>query len=82
MTTTIDPESVAIGRAVRGAFAAAGLSLADASVETGIALSTLSRRVNGTLPFTFPELVRIASVCGLRVSDLTLSAERIIGSAA
>lgn len=77
MTSHIDPEAVAIGRAVRGAVATAGLTLAEAAEQTGIALSTLSRRVNGTLPFTFPELVKVAMVCGVKVSDLALAAERI-----
>lgn len=81
MTSTPDPEAVAIGRAVRGAIATAGLSLSEAADQTDIALSTLSRRVNGTLPFTFPELVRVALLCDVKVSDLALAAERIAGRA-
>lgn len=77
MTSKIDPEAVAIGRAVRGAITTAGLSLPEAADQAGLSLSTLSRRVNGTLPFTFPELVRVAAVCGVRVSELAASAERI-----
>lgn len=77
MTSAIDPEAVAIGRAVRGAIAAAGFTLAEAAEESGINLTTLSRRVNGSLPFTFPELVSLATICGIRVSDLALTAERI-----
>lgn len=77
MTSRLDPEAVAIGRAVRGALATAGLSVADAADRTGITLSTLSRRVNGTLPFTFPELSRVAVICGIKVSDLALAAERV-----
>ena len=77
MATPLDPEAVAIGRAVRGAVATAGLSLADAAEQSGIALSTLSRRVNGSLPFTFPELVRVARVCGVRVSEIVQAAERV-----
>lgn len=79
MTNKIDPEAVAIGRAAKGAITTAGLSLAEAAERSGIPLSTLSRRVNGTLPFSFPELVRIADICDVRVSDLALSAERILG---
>ncbi len=79
MTSQTDPQAVAIGRAVRGAIATAGLSLAEAADEAGFALSTLSRRVNGTLPFTFPELAKIADLCDVKVSDLALAAERIIG---
>lgn len=82
MTTQIDPEAVAIGRAVRGALTVAGVSIADASDKTGIPLSTFSRRVNGTVPFTFPEMVKVAALCGIRVSDLALAAERAAGRAA
>lgn len=76
-TASFDVEAVAIGRAVKGAIAAAGLTQADVSERTGIALNTLSRRVNGTIPFTFPELVRIARATGVRVADLVESAERL-----
>ena len=78
MTTHFDQEAVAIGRAVRGAIATAGLTVTEAAEQTRIPFRTLSRRVNGTLPFTFPELVRVAEVCGTRVSDLAAAAERII----
>lgn len=82
MTTPIDPEAVAIGRAVRGALATAGVTIGDASEQTGIALSTLSRRINGSIPFTFPELVKVAALCNIRVSDLAAAAERSAGRAA
>ena len=82
MAQNIDREAIAIGRAARGAIATAGLSLAEAAAATGITLSTMSRRVNGTLPFTFPELVRLAGACGVRVSDIAASAERILDKAA
>jgi plasmid maintenance system antidote protein VapI len=78
MTTQIDPKAVAIGRAVRGAIATAGLTMTEAAEQSHITLSTLSRRVNGALPFTFPELVRMAAVCGTRVTDLAAAAERIM----
>lgn len=77
MTSKFDPEAVAIGRAVKGACATAGLSISEAATAVEMPLSTFSRRVNGTLPFTFPELVRVAEVCGVRASDLALAAERI-----
>jgi hypothetical protein len=80
-SSNIDPEAVAIGRAVRGAIATAGLSLAEVSERTGITLTTLSRRVNGTIPFTFPELVCVAKVCGVRASDLAIAAERVQSAA-
>lgn len=78
MTSQIDTEAVAIGRAVRGAIATAGLTLVEVAAQTDITLTTLSRRVNGSLPsFTFPELTQVARVCDVRVSDLVLAAERI-----
>lgn len=82
MTSQIDPESVAIGRAVRGAIVSAGMSLAEVAERVDIAPRTMSRRVNGALPFTFPELVKIANVCGVKVSELVASAERIVARAA
>ncbi len=82
MTSQIDAESVAIGRAVRGALAEAGMSLAEAADRGGFATRTFSRRVNGELPFTFPELVKIAELCDTKVSDLALAAERIAAKVA
>lgn len=73
----LEPSAVAIGAAVRGAIAQAGLSQAEASERTGIALNTLSRRVNGLLPFTWPEIVRIANVTGTTASELASIAERL-----
>ncbi|AIY15806.2 hypothetical protein KR76_01735 [Pimelobacter simplex] len=73
---------MAIGRAVHGAIITAGFTLVEAAERTGIGYRTLSRRVNGTLPFTFPELARIATLCGVKVSDLAAAAERISASAA
>lgn len=78
--TIFNPEAIAIGRAVRGAIATAGLTQAEVAEQTGIPLKTLSRRVNGSLPFTFPELVKVATLCGVKASDLALAAERqVIG---
>lgn len=78
MSSSFDPRSVAIGRAVKGAITTAGLTLLDVSERTGITTPTLSRRVNGSLPFTFPELCQIAELCGIRASDLAVAAERVI----
>ena len=73
----IDPAAVAIGAAVRGAIAQAGLSQAEAADQTGLSINTLSRRINGTLPFTWPELVRIGAITGVTASDLAATAERL-----
>jgi transcriptional regulator with XRE-family HTH domain len=68
-----------MGAAVRGAFAQANITQAEAAGPVGISLQSLSRRVNGLLPFTWTELVRIAELTGVSVSDLVASAERISG---
>lgn len=78
----IDPHAVAIGAAVRGAIAQAGLTQAEVSQQTGIALNTLSRRVNGLLPFTWPEMVTIAEIAGVTVTELVVAAERLAAKAA
>lgn len=75
--TTIDLDSVAMGQAVRGAIAQAGLTQAEAAERAAMALNTFSRRVNGLLPFTWPELVRIAAITDVTCSDLVANAVRI-----
>lgn len=69
-----------VGLAVRGAIAQAGLTQEEAAPRVGIPLSTLSRRINGLIPFTFPELVRVAAVTGVTLAELVSSAERIAAS--
>jgi len=71
---------VAIGRAVKAATAHAGRTQAELSTEADIGLNSLSRRLNGHVPFTFPELVRVCHVLGIPLADLTERAERIAAS--
>lgn len=73
-----DAEAVAIGDAVRDLLSAHRLTLATTSRLTGVPLATLSRRVNGTLPFTFRELRAIARLCAVSVADIAEAAEQII----
>lgn len=73
----IDQHAVAIGSAVRGALAAAGFTQAEAAEGVGVALNTFSRRINGLLPFTWPEIVRVAALTGTTPSELAAQAERI-----
>jgi transcriptional regulator with XRE-family HTH domain len=68
-----------MGQAVYGAIVAADLTQAQAAEAAGMALNTLSRRINGHLPFTWPEVARLAGVTGLTISELVASAERIYG---
>ncbi len=77
MATPLTPEAVAIGQAVRGAIAQAGMTQAETAMKSGMALNTLSRRINGILPFTWPELVAISAVTGVTCSELAANAERI-----
>lgn len=62
---------------MRGAIAQADLTLEQTAGLTGMAINTLSRRVNGLLPFTWPEIVRIAEVTGVTATELAASACRI-----
>lgn len=71
-------ESVAMGQVVRGALAQAGLTQTAAAPLLDLSLITLSRRINGALPFTWPELVRVADITDLTVSELVAGAERIL----
>lgn len=76
-TRTPDPDAVAIGQAVRGAIAQADLTLAATAEQVNIAVNTFSRRINGLLPFTWPELVRVSAATGVPCSEIVASAERI-----
>lgn len=77
MTSSFVRDSVAMGHAVRGACAQAGMTQAELAGASDMALNTLSRRINGSLPFTWPEIVSISSITGVSVSDLVASAVRI-----
>lgn len=70
-------EAMAMGQVVRGALAQAGLTQAEAAPRLGFSLITLSRRINGSLPFTWPELVRVSRITEVPVTELALAAERI-----
>lgn len=66
-----------MGQAAIGAIALAGLTQAQAADKIGVALNTFSRRVNGHLPFSWPEIVRLAEATDMTVSELVANAERI-----
>lgn len=61
-----------VGQTVLAAIDDAGLSMRTVSVETGIAVATLSRKCNGLGRSSFDvlELVQIARITGRNVSDL------------
>lgn len=75
--TPPDPQAVAIGQAVRGALAQADLTQQYTAEQMPMAITSLSRRINGGLPFTFPELVRISRLTGVTLGELVATAERI-----
>jgi len=50
--------------------AATGVTQAIMADRIGISLVSLSRRINGAIPFTWPELVRIAGVLSVSVASL------------
>lgn len=70
-----DPTAVAVGGVVKALIRGQGLTLTQVSELTGINQTTLSRRVNGVLPFTFPELSAIARLCEVKVSDIAAAVE-------
>lgn len=64
------PQEQADGRLVKEALAAAGLSERQASDQTGIALTTLNRKLRGQAPFTAPELRKLGRLLGVKASTL------------
>lgn len=77
-----DPHAVAIGKAARGALAAAGKNIRSAAPLLDMSTNSLSRRINGTLPFTWPELVKVSELTGTPIHELAATAERIFKDAA
>lgn len=77
MAITPNRHAVAIGIAVRAAIVEAGLTQAQFAEKSGMALNTLSRRINGVLPFTWPEIAKVSDITGVAISELVASAERI-----
>lgn len=76
-TPRLDPDAVAVARAVTTALDAAGMSRLDASERTGIPRSTFYRKCEGLgKPFDVVELAAIASLLGMSASALLRTAER------
>ena len=73
---TPEQTSREISRIVSEALGAAGISQRSAAEQTGIPLTTLSRRLTGAAPFLVTELAALAKVLGTTVSTLTASTER------
>lgn len=63
------------GAVLKGAFREHNLSQRDISLETGIPLNSLNRKLNGGV-FDLEELMRIASTLGTPLSELISRAER------
>lgn len=77
-TTVLHMEhpAAAIAAEVSRRIDAAGLSRRDVASRTGIALTTLTRRLTGTSPFSITELAAIAALLDTTVSGLANAAER------
>ena len=73
---TPEQTSREISRTVSEALRAAGISQRTAADQTGIPLTTLSRRLTGAAPFLVTELAVLAEMLGTTVSALTASAGR------
>jgi transcriptional regulator with XRE-family HTH domain len=69
------PSQQALATVVVDELAEAKLSLRDVEERTGIAKSTMSRRLNGLSPFPVTELALLATVLGKSTSDLLARAE-------
>lgn len=65
-----------IAAVVSQRIAASGLSRREIANETGIPLTTLTRRLMGTSPFLVTELAALASVLQTTVKNLVADAER------
>ena len=74
---TPEQTSREISRTVSGALANAGISQRTAAEQTGIPLTTLSRRLTGASPFLVTELAVLATLLGTTVSAFTASAEAV-----
>lgn len=64
------PTSQAVARAVSEALRSAGVSQRDASARSGIALTTLTRRLTGNSPLDICELSALADVAGVSMLDI------------
>lgn len=67
--------SQGVAEVIRSRLAAANISHREAATRTGIPLTTLTRRLNGTSPFSVVELASFAKVFQTTVSRLALEAE-------
>lgn len=71
------PEQVsrALSETVSRRLSEAGISQREAASRTGIALTTLSRRLTGTSPLSATELAALAGLLRTTVSDLARASE-------
>jgi transcriptional regulator with XRE-family HTH domain len=71
-----DSTSTHISGVVSQLLADAGVSQKRAAEVTGIPRATLIRRLSGVSPFQTTELVALAALLGVNVSDIVLAAEQ------
>lgn len=71
--------AVAIGLVVASVIREADLTLKEFGQQAGIPHVTLSRRINGHVPFTWPELVKVSDVTGVSLAEIADRAQRLTG---
>lgn len=73
---TKDLLAVATGRSVKGVAAVRAVDLGDLAERIGIARNSMSRRINGHIPFTWPEMFLVAEALGMEPSEILDAAQR------
>ncbi len=76
----MEPASVTtedIAHAVRGAISRANETIERAATRAGLSRTTMTRRMTGHSPFTAGELIRIAAVLDINLSDIVGDAEKL-----
>ena len=67
-----------LAEAVKARLSDSGISMREASLRAGIPLTTLSRRLTGTSPFSADELASLARLLDTSVSGLAGEAESLV----
>lgn len=73
---TPEAASRAVADAVKAALSEAKITRREAASRSGIPLTTLERRLSGRSPFDVNELYVLATMAGVKVSDLVAATER------
>jgi len=71
------PTTAGLAGEVRAEMARQGVTAASVAIATDISRTSLSRKLNGHNEFTVAEMLRVAKVLGLTLSDLIRRAESV-----